>query len=77
MQRHRAAQARLPAARRARVVLDPLTLDNRGRRECRTLGASAAARAVVESTRVSHHGHTGNTGIPRAMVLRLISCSPR
>jgi hypothetical protein len=32
----------------------------RGRRECRTLGASAAACAVVESTRVSHHGHAGN-----------------
>ncbi len=33
---------------------------NRGRRECRTLGASAAACAVVESTRVSHNGHAGN-----------------
>ena len=32
----------------------------RGRRECRTLGASAAACAVVESTRVSHRGHAGN-----------------
>jgi hypothetical protein len=32
----------------------------RGSRECRTLGASAAACAVVESTRVSHHGHAGN-----------------
>jgi hypothetical protein len=31
-----------------------------GSRECRTLGASAAACAVVESTRVSHHGHAGN-----------------
>ncbi|THD53751.1 MAG: hypothetical protein E8A46_10225 [Bradyrhizobium sp.] len=41
----------------------------RGRRECRTLGASAAACAVVESTRVSHHGHAGSSGIPRAMVL--------
>ena len=34
--------------------------ENRGRRESRTLGASAAACAVVESTRVSHHGHAGN-----------------
>ena len=33
----------------------------RGRRECRAPDAPAAARAVVESTRVSHHGHTGNT----------------
>src|SRR5260370_40900303 len=32
----------------------------RGRRECRALGAPAAARGVV-NTRVSHHGHTGNT----------------
>jgi hypothetical protein len=32
----------------------------RGRRECRTLGASAAACGVVESTRVSHHGHAAN-----------------
>jgi hypothetical protein len=35
-------------------------LCNRRRRECRTLGASAAACAVVVSTRVSHHGHAGN-----------------
>src|SRR5882724_858066 len=33
----------------------------RGRRECRALDAPAAACGVVESTRVSHHGHTGNT----------------
>jgi hypothetical protein len=33
----------------------------RGRRECRALDAPAAARVVVVSTRVSHHGHTGNT----------------
>jgi hypothetical protein len=32
---------------------------NRGRRECRTLDAPAAARGVVVDTRVSHHGHTG------------------
>jgi hypothetical protein len=31
-----------------------------GSRECRMLGASAAACAVVVSTRVSHHGHAGN-----------------
>ena len=31
----------------------------RGRRECRAPDAPAAACAVVESTRVSHHGHTG------------------
>jgi hypothetical protein len=31
----------------------------RGRRECRAPDAPAAARGVVVSTRVSHHGHTG------------------
>jgi hypothetical protein len=33
----------------------------RGRRECRAPDAPAAACAVVVSTRVSHHGHTGIT----------------
>ncbi|OIQ76489.1 hypothetical protein GALL_418260 [mine drainage metagenome] len=32
-----------------------------GRRECRAPDAPAAACVLVESTRVSHHGHTGNT----------------
>jgi hypothetical protein len=32
-----------------------------GSGECRTLDASAAACAMVESTRVSHHGHAANT----------------
>ncbi len=36
------------------------TLLVRGHRECRTLGASAATCALVESARVSHHGHAGN-----------------
>ena len=42
---------------------------NRGRRECRAPNAPAASCAKVESTRVSHHGHAGSPGIPRAMVL--------
>jgi hypothetical protein len=37
-------------------------------RECRTLDAPAASR-VEKNTRVSHHGHAGTPGIPRAMVL--------
>ncbi len=49
---------RLLAARCARGLY-LTSLENRGRRECRTLSASAAACAVVESTRVSHHGHAG------------------
>jgi len=39
---------------RARVM-HRLALENRGRGECRALGAPAASRAKVESTRVSHH----------------------
>src|ERR1700733_15017687 len=39
-----------------------------GRRECRALDAPAASR-VEKNTRVSHHGHAGSPGIPRAMVL--------
>ena len=35
-------------------------LPQEGSRECRTLGASAAACVVVVNTRVSHHGHAGN-----------------
>jgi hypothetical protein len=34
---------------------------NRGRGECRVPVAPAAARVVVVSTRVSHHGRTGIT----------------
>jgi hypothetical protein len=36
----------------------------RGRGECRVLDAPAAARVVVVNTRVSHHGCTGEPGIP-------------
>src|SRR6202162_5331858 len=48
-----------PGAKRARAVASAAPKD-RGRRECRAPGAPAAAFVVVESTRVSHHGHTGN-----------------
>jgi hypothetical protein len=40
----------------------------RGRKECRAPDAPAASR-VEKNTRVSHHGHAGSPGIPRAMVL--------
>ena len=46
---------------RARFAVEFPPSANRGRRECRAPGAPAAARAKVESTRVSHHGRTGNT----------------
>jgi len=50
----------------------------RGRRECRAPDAPAAACAmiVVERTRVSQVTPE-SPGIPRAMVLRFPSCSPR
>jgi len=53
-----------------------IALDERGRRECRMLGAPAAARAVVESTRVSHRRQPKQSGIPCAMVYRLIRALP-
>ena len=43
-------------------------LPQEGSRECRALDAPAASR-VEKNTRVSHHGHAGSPGIPRAMVL--------
>jgi hypothetical protein len=43
----------------ASFALNIATLQIRGRRECRAPAAPAVSRAKVESTRVSHHGHTG------------------
>src|SRR6202050_5077565 len=43
-------------------------LPQEGSRECRAPDAPAASR-VEKNTRVSHHGHAGSPGIPRAMVL--------
>jgi hypothetical protein len=62
---------------RARVVQEFCPSKNRGRRESRVPVAPAASCAKVESTRVSHHRFTGTPGLPCAMVLRLISRSPR
>src|ERR1039458_3292155 len=70
-------QPRYLAAHFARVLLKVPLSEIRGRRECRAPDAPAASRAKVESTRVSHHGHAGSPGIPRAMVLRFPSRSPR
>jgi hypothetical protein len=52
----------------ARVVRAAFAPEIRGRRECRAPDAPAASR-VEKNTRVSHHGHAGSPGIPRAMVL--------
>ena len=67
-----------PAARCARVVQESSAPKNRGRGECRAPDAPAASRAMMESTRVSHHRSTGITRHSRTrMVLRLIPRSPR
>jgi hypothetical protein len=51
----------------------------RGRRECRVPAAPEASRAKLsEAHEHSHHRFRRiHPGIPRAMVLRLIPCSPR
>jgi hypothetical protein len=46
-----------------------VALPQAGSGECRVPVAPAAARVVVVSTRVSHHGRTGTPGLPCAMVL--------
>ena len=68
---------------RVRVLAAPLAraLRKPALKSWRAQGMPGAQRArspacSVESTRGSHHGHAGTPGIPRAMVLRLISRSP-
>src|ERR1700694_4254147 len=53
--------------------------ENRGRRKCRVPAAPAASRAKLNKAheRSHHRCRRIHPGIPRAMVLRLISCSPR
>jgi hypothetical protein len=43
--------------------------ENRGRGECRVPAAPEASRAMIESTRVSHHGRTGITRHSRTRVV--------
>jgi hypothetical protein len=66
-------------AMRPSFTLNVPSSEIRGRRECRAPNAPAASRAKLsEAHERSHHGHTGNRpAFPHAMVLRLISCSPR
>ena len=54
------------------------TVPQRGSRECRVHAAPAVSCAIVR--KANAHEHTGqpeHSGIPCAMALRLISCSPR
>jgi hypothetical protein len=75
--RHSQTQLRDLAARLLELLLStsrPLTSEgagNAGRRCARSRACS------VESTRVSHHGHTGNTRHSPRNGLRLTPCSPR
>ena len=68
---------RIPATRCARGDASSLSLERRGRRECRECDAPAALRASVKSTQASHYRYAANHGIPCAMVLRRITRSPR
>src|SRR5438132_14306142 len=55
-----------------------VSLENRGRRECRVRAAPAVSCAKVRKN--GAHEHTGqrkHSDIPCAMALRLTSCSPR
>jgi len=65
---HSPTQFRVLVAHFARVLLEVPPSSYRGHRECRAPDAPAASR-VEKNTRVSHHGHAGSPGIPRAMVL--------
>src|SRR3954452_19513575 len=50
----------------------------RGRREDRVLAAPAVSRAIcANKTAHEHTGQREHSGLPCAMALRLISCSPR
>jgi hypothetical protein len=65
-------------AYRAQVLQKRLPSKDRGRRERRVRYAPAALCAMKEGTQAkSPQVRRHHTGIPRAMVLRLISCSPR
>jgi hypothetical protein len=74
-----AAHLRDPAAYPARV--DPSKTppsDTRGRGECRVRAAPAVSCAIVrEIAHTSIQVQRKHSGIPRAMALRLITCSPR
>jgi hypothetical protein len=60
MARHRSKHGpAIPPPHSASFAFTSRLLKIRGRRECRAPDAPAAARGVVVSTRVSHHGHTG------------------
>jgi hypothetical protein len=75
---HIPAQIPDPAAQCARVMRQPCPSKDRGRRESRVRAAPAVSCAVCAQEHA--HEHTGSaeaSGLPCAMVLRLIARSPR
>jgi hypothetical protein len=72
------AQIPDPAAQCARVMRQPCPSKDRGRRESRVRAAPAVSCAICAQEHA--HEHTGSaeaSGLPCAMVLRLIARSPR
>src|ERR1700730_14776133 len=66
------------AARCARSFARTLSLEKRGSRECRVRAAPAVSCAkCTEETHTSIQVQRKHSGIPRAMVLRLMARSPR
>jgi hypothetical protein len=74
------SQIRLPgpAARSARVVRENFRPKRRGRRESRVRAAPAVSCAkLCEETHTSIQVQRRASGLPCAMALRLMACSPR
>src|ERR1035437_4973718 len=69
-------ESAIPRRDAPEVCMNSSPPELRGRRECRAPDAPAASRGV-KNTRVSHHGHTGNTRHSPRNGLRLTSRSPR
>src|ERR1700692_3222277 len=71
-------RVRLLAAWFARALLERLSPRKRGSRECRVRAAPAVSCAkLCEETHTSIQVQRKHSGIPRAMALRLMPCSPR
>jgi len=74
----RIARLALPAARsRPGSCKSQRPSKNGGRRECRANGSPKVSRVKEKHTKVVTTGLPKRSGIPRAMVLRFPSCSPR
>ena len=70
---------RVPAAQRARVLREDLAPSKKseGAGKAGCADRTRSLRANEKSTRASHHRYAETSGLPCAMVLRLMPCSPR